>query len=404
MRKFLVGLFANLLLFGLAALAAIGIGEILARRISPWAPRTYAYSPTRGWKPLPHLDLTWRVPAADGGEPGPVRIRTDENGFRLGHEIGPKKPGVFRIAILGDSFTFGPPVHEAHLYPTVLERSLEGRTRMPVEVVNLGVPGYGVHQEHVTLEEQGLALHPDLVIEALYLGNDLQETLGLHRRIFDPTTGGTLEAPDHEILDGKMVPISKSEHGPPTPPPRAIKRWLLAHSRLYEILAKQLQSNHLLKPKAPRPLPPAERVLELWSAVGTVSLLRKSPPALENAWRLVEKHLDAMDVLCRSHGARFVVLVIPYKIQVVPKRREQELVRLALREPDLDLEKPDRRVAEWGRSRGVAVIDLLEAVRRTPDPASLYFRVDSHWSDKGHEVAGRVLADLLVARGLVPTR
>jgi hypothetical protein len=280
--------------------------------------------------------------------------------------------------------------------------------------VNLGVPGYDVHQERVTLEEQGLALHPDLVIEALYLGNDLQEELGLHRRVFNPATGGTLEAPDHEIVDGKMVPIPKSSRGSGTPSPPGIERWLRAHFRLYAILAKQLKHNHFLhtffvrvgflKPEAPRPLPPAQRVLRLWSAVGTVSLLRETPPALEDAWRLVEKQLDAIDLLCRSHGARLAVLVIPYKIQVVPERREQELIRLALPEADLDLEKPDRRVAEWGRRRGVAVIDLLEAFRRAPDPASLYFRVDGHWSDKGHEEAGRVLADLLVARGLVPTR
>jgi hypothetical protein len=50
------------------------------------------------------------------------------------------------------------------------------------------------------------------------------------------------------------------------------------------------------------------------------------------------------------------------------------------------------------------VIDLLKAFHGAPDPGSTYFHVDSHWNDKGHEVAGRALADLLVARGLVPTR
>jgi len=184
MRKILVPLLANLILFGLALILVVGAGEILVRRIAPATPRTYAPSPTRGWKPLPRLDITWRVPAYEGGDPGPVRIRTDANGFRSTREIGLKRPGVFRIAVLGDSFTFGASVHEEHLYPGVIERALRGRTVRPVEVVNLGVPGYGVHQEHAALAEQGLALDPNLVVVSLYLGNDLQETLGLHRRVF----------------------------------------------------------------------------------------------------------------------------------------------------------------------------------------------------------------------------
>jgi hypothetical protein len=343
-----------------------------------------------------------------------VRIRTDSHGFRIGHEVGPKKPGTFRIVIIGDSFTFGPSVHEEHLYTNVLERALAGRTVRPVEVVNLGVTGYGVHQEHAVLEEEGFALHPDLVIEALYLGNDLQETLGLHRRLFDPKTGGTLEAPDHEIVDGKMVPIPKSERTPLTPPRAGIKGWLRTHFRLYGILAERLKDSRLLrnllvrvglvKEETLRPLPPGPRLLHLWGGQGTVSLLRETPPAIEEAWTLVEKHLDDMDSLCRAHGARFVVLFIPYKIQVVPERRKQELIRLAITQADLDLEKPNRRVADWGRRRGVEVIDLLKAFHGAPDPGSTYFHVDSHWNDKGHEVAGRALADLLVARGLVPTR
>jgi len=414
MRRFLVGLLANMFLFALAVIAALGVGEILARRILPETPRTYADSATRGWKPLPHLDITWRVPAYEGGDPGPVRIRTDSHGFRIGHEVGPKKPGTFRIVVVGDSFTFGAPIHEQHLYPTVLERSLVGRTSRPVEVVNLGVPGYGVHQEHVTLEEQGLALHPDLVIEALYLGNDLQETLGLHRRVFDSKTGGTLEAPDQRIINGRMVPIPRDRIVMRGTPKAGTKEWLRARSRLYALLADRLGGFGALRApllrtgfardEIPRLLPPTQRVERLWSAVGTVSLLRETPPAIEEAWTLVEKHLDDMDSLCRAHGARFVVLFIPYKIQVVPERRKQELIRLAITQADLDLEKPNRRVADWGRRRGVEVIDLLKAFHGAPDPGSTYFHVDSHWNDKGHEVAGRALADLLVARGLVPTR
>ena len=411
MRKILVPLLANLILFGIALIIVVGAGEILVRRIAPATPRTYAPSPTRGWKPLPRLDITWRVPGYEGGDPGPVRIRTDANGFRSTREIGPKRTGIFRIAILGDSFTFGASVHEEHLYPGVIERALRSRTVRPVEVVNLGVPGYGVHQEHAALAEQGLALDPNLVVVSLYLGNDLQETLGLHRRVFDPRTGGTLEAPDQRIVNGRMVPIPAGAAA--TPAIRGdLQRWLREHLRLVALLADRVKENDglrgslerigLIRPERPRALTGEPREKQLWSAVGTVSLLRQTPPALEDAWRLVFKHLDAMDALCRARGIPMTVVLIPYKIQVGPERRRAEVARLGLREADLDLDGPNQRVAEWGRARGVPVIDLLPDFAAARDAASLYFRVDSHWNEKGHEAAGHALADRLLALGLVP--
>lgn len=411
MRRIFVPLLANLILFGIALLVVLATGEILARRMVPAAPRTYIPSTTRGYRPLPHLDITWRVPAFEGGDPGPVRIRTDANGFRGTRETGAKRPGVFRIAVLGDSFTFGASVHEEHLYPGVIERALMGRTGRPVEVVNVGVPGYGVHQEHAALVEQGLALDPDLVVAALYLGNDLQETLGLHRRVFDPRTGGTIEAPDHRIVNGRMVPIPAGAAAMPTVR-GDLGGWLRDHLRLFALLTDRvkeipdlraiLEKTGLTRPERTRALSGDLREVQLWSAVGTVSLLRQSPPALEDAWRLVFGHLDAMQVACRARGIPLAVVLIPYKIQVVPERRQVEEARLGLRETDLDLDLPNRRVAAWGRARGVPVIDLLPDFGAARDPASLYFRVDSHWSDRGHEFAGRVLAARLLSAKLVP--
>jgi hypothetical protein len=80
-----------------------------------------------------------------------------------------------------------------------------------VEVVNLGVPGYGVPQERTLLEEEGLPLDPNLVLVALCLGNELQETLGLTRRVYDPEINRLRGEPDHEIVDGRMVPISRRD-------------------------------------------------------------------------------------------------------------------------------------------------------------------------------------------------
>ena len=43
-----------------------------------------------------------------------------------------------------------------------------------VEVLNLGVGGYGTAQQLLTLEEDGLRYRPDLVVLGFFLGNDVQ--------------------------------------------------------------------------------------------------------------------------------------------------------------------------------------------------------------------------------------
>jgi hypothetical protein len=58
----------------------------------------------------------------------------------------------------------------------------------------------------------------------------------------------------------------------------------------------------------------------------------------------------------------------------------------------------------WARSRGIPLIDLLPAFADVPHPAAYYYRKDGHWSDSGQERAGRILAERLIALGLVPSK
>lgn len=416
MRTRLTGPSRNFFLFALptvclSTLFLLLAAEILARFGSPGFPRTYEYSETRGWKTLLNLDFTRRVDSAEGGTPGPVRIRTDAKGLRITGGGTRAEHNAFRIVVVGDSITFGATIHEEYLATSILQRRLRERLGMPIEVLNLGVPGYGVHQERVMLEEVGFSLAPDLVLVVLYLGNDLQEALGLHRRLYNPQTGSTKEVPDHKIVVGRMVPIEAALVTEERILRVGVKGWLRENMHVYGLVVDRLKENEKMRafleragiaaPKRRGPLPPDERVLRLWSGKGVVSLLRESPPALEKAWSMLTEQLEAMVSLCRERGIRMAVVISPYKVQVVPSALEREKEFLDLRDTDLDLERPNRRMAAWAKARGVDLVDLLPTFKSAANPETLYFRVDSHWSDLGQERAGQALADLLVDRGLV---
>ncbi len=132
----------------------------------------YMYDPI--YMPYPASDEIAYVhrPNLEGARArGNILIHTDSLGLRsdlAGKTYPPKQPGEIRIAIVGDSFTFGEGVANiADIYPERLENALSEQTDVPITVFNFGVSGYSVRDMAATLEYRMLSVQPDLVIMAL---------------------------------------------------------------------------------------------------------------------------------------------------------------------------------------------------------------------------------------------
>ena len=122
------------------------------------------YHPVRGWTPVPGL----RDAAVFFDE----TLSTNSRGIRGKKEYSFQKPaGITRILTIGDSFTFGEGVRDAHTFSAYLQRMLPG-----AEVINLGVHGYGHDQILLYLQEEGRRYHPDVVILG-FLYYDLERNL-----------------------------------------------------------------------------------------------------------------------------------------------------------------------------------------------------------------------------------
>jgi lysophospholipase L1-like esterase len=86
----------------------------------------------------------------------------DANGMRRTSEFGAKQAGSFRIAIVGDSLTYGDGVEARHTYSALLQRLLE--RDYAVEVLNLGSDGLQSEDVRNRVLEFVPRLRPDLVI------------------------------------------------------------------------------------------------------------------------------------------------------------------------------------------------------------------------------------------------
>ncbi|HWT81887.1 MAG TPA: GDSL-type esterase/lipase family protein, partial [Candidatus Methylomirabilis sp.] len=91
--------------------------------------------------------------------------------MRLIGDFPPKRPGIFRIMVVGDSLTFGTGIAQEDTYSAVLERYLGERFR--VEVLNLGVEGAQSEDVYRILREKLPILSPDLVVYGMCLNDFL---------------------------------------------------------------------------------------------------------------------------------------------------------------------------------------------------------------------------------------
>lgn len=95
-----------------------------------------------------------------------VRVRINSLGCR-GPEVPPREEGVLRVALVGDSMTFGSSLELDDTLAVSLERALAGRGRR-AQVVNFGVPGYCAGNVASVVEHRALPIEPDVVLYVFY--------------------------------------------------------------------------------------------------------------------------------------------------------------------------------------------------------------------------------------------
>ncbi len=110
------------------------------------------------------------------------RVTINSHGFR-GAELPMKKPaGVFRVAIIGDSFVYGAGVDDDETAGAVLEKLLNGNhATRGYEVMNAGLTGSTITDELILYKEYVRKFTPDAVV----LGYSWNDVLDIIKRETD---------------------------------------------------------------------------------------------------------------------------------------------------------------------------------------------------------------------------
>tara|TARA_B100000579_G_scaffold391211_1_gene366253 strand:- start:351 stop:1400 length:1050 start_codon:yes stop_codon:yes gene_type:complete len=279
-----------------------------------------------------------------------VNIRTNEKGFR---DDKIEEKDSFRILLLGDSFTMGYGAERDELFADLLEDNLG------VDILNVGCGGFELIHQVRWFKNYAKQYDPDLVIYALYLGNDLSRNMRWK-----------------ELADGNL----DASHFL-----RRKKTWFkvieLARFLVYKFKARELDQSEWRPP---------EDYLRM-------SEINPSEETKQN-YKIAKELLHELSEEVTRAGHEFFVFTFPYKTAVDTLAHERFSKEIDNFSELYDLNIPTKKMESFLNEKGIRNHSLTEAMhshyeKNKANP--LFFEYDGHFTPLGHSFVAKQLAPII---------
>ena len=382
----------KLLLFLTSIIFALAIGEIALRLLGHKRTGSlYTTDRQLGWALRPGAGA-WVT------DEGFAWSKINSHGFRDRERTLDKPPGVYRVAVVGDSFTQSCEVDLDKTFTALAERDLNLRTccgAREVEVLNFGVSGYGTSQELLLLRHHVWKFNPDLVVLQIFPCNDLFNNI----RALNPSPPD--QSPYFLLRNGKLELDESFRHGIAFNPTyiklKDVSAEIVNNSELFKMIFQlrlvygQRERNARMEGVSNRPsdpnAPPPDFQQFLFFQPPAI------PPMVE-AWQVTEAVLAEFYQEVRARHALLLILLMPASPQIHydPKERDRFCAKFNLE----SLDYADERIEQHACANGIPAMrlskPLLEEAVRTRTFMYGFANTrpnDGHVNERGHEVIAR---------------
>jgi hypothetical protein len=293
-----------------------------------------------------------------------------------------KPEKVFRIAVLGDSYTEAREVPLEKIYPRLLEADLRARLGLPVEVISLARSGNGTKDNYRALERLGLAFKPDLVICQFFSNDLIDDNLALRQ-----------ENEKELVLRSRYIPLLGELY------PRFL---LIKGSRFNQVIALKLARLY----QGYRAARYASLDKYEFMYLNALIFADEYSAMWQDAWKTTENSILEIKELSETNGASFVLLSFPDIWRVGKLRDLKRKARTMNRQASKyhwDFSKTDRILRDFSRENQIHFLSLLPAFNAAYQATGkrLHFAYEGHMDERGHAVAEKAIADYLIKTALV---
>jgi lysophospholipase L1-like esterase len=314
----------------------------------------FANDPAIGYRLKPGARVRFATAEFD------TEIAINSAGVRDDDEISEKAPNERRILILGDSLVLSVQVPFQQTFCELLEERLNRGSRVRYRVINGGVQGYGPVQELLFFRSLLPALKPDLIIETLFVGNDIEDAVGAEA-----------------LLQGNR-PLSETIQDAATTRLRRIVR----RSMVLQVLrVRALAATGRFTRTAGPPEPPLQSYAEY------------PAPRIARGLDIVHRVVKQIAEEAGAAGARTAVMLMPARFQVndVDYANLREAVEQA--GGRLVRDAATERIGRALDDLPVPRFDALPPLRAAgPD---VFFLQTVHLTPRGHQVVAEALERFL---------
>lgn len=247
-----------------------------------------------------------------------------------------------RIALVGDSTTGCWEVDPEDRPQRVLEQMVGGR----VEVLNLGVRGFGTDQTYLLLKQAGMGFDPDIIIYTFCVNDPKDNAKESGKPYFRIDAGDTSEL----VLSGYPLQCPPAEG-------LAAQERLWRYSLTYRTLRRAASRLESITGRGSEPdgeTLPIEQHAELRPNRATYD------DEDRRRWHVTRLLITAMQEEASARGARFMVVEGVYR-PVLDSGARQEIT--AGYSDEFDFDKMTRLLRTFTRARGIPFVSLNEEAK-----------------------------------------
>lgn len=373
------------IVLAIAFTCALGIAEVGLRATGFSYPVTMQGDPWCGYAFVPNAQWTHQ-------SEGYSEVAINSFGFRDNEWAIEKAAGATRIAVVGDSFVAALEVDKSERFTELLSRQLNdsGALGAKVEVMNFGQPGFGTAQQLLLLRHKVWQFQPDLVILAVFTGNDIRNNLLQLER--EPML------PYFELRDGQLhLDPSFRDHKRGLPV-RSLKA--MAHySRFVQLAYRTFHS--ATREEQPTVDSTFKQLRQEYGLSDPMSeIMIYQPPADDTwqlAWNLTEALIAEFQRECKQHNAEFKVVTLSNEIQVHADENLRSRLRQIAHVDDWFY--PEERIADYCQQLGIRSLTLAPSLQQFAQRQRVMLHgFDNtrmgvgHWNAIGHQVAAEQIA------------